>query len=310
MNVRDINLNLLRVFESTYRCGGMTHAAAELFTTQSAVSQSIKQLELSLDCPLFDRLGRKLVATEQGKQLYQYCVPLLEQLEEQLGEFLTVKKQVAGLVTLGVPIEYGNNVVLPELSFLGKKHPMLRFQIRYGHAHEMNRELLEGRLDFAIIDSFGMDRRIGQEALDVEHLALCAHQNYVDQKVSDMPSKRSDYFEFDYIDYVADAPVLRQWFEHHFKKAPPQLKIRATLMDVQGMARMIGLGLGLGVLPMHVVVRLRKQGEKMVIFNEKKRPLENQLSLAYLPDKTRSLAVEVAINHLLEKLPQRNLKRG
>ena len=40
-----VNLELYRVFYTVARCGSLTRAADELFISQPAVSQSIKQLE-------------------------------------------------------------------------------------------------------------------------------------------------------------------------------------------------------------------------------------------------------------------------
>ena len=57
------------------------------------------------------------------------------------------------------------------------------------------------------------------------------------------------YDKLDYVDYVKGAPVLKMWFEHHLGK-PFIPNIRAALMDVQGMTRIITSGLGAGVLPL------------------------------------------------------------
>ena len=43
-----VNLELYRVFYTVARCGSLTRAAEELYISQPAVSQSIKQLENQL----------------------------------------------------------------------------------------------------------------------------------------------------------------------------------------------------------------------------------------------------------------------
>ena len=60
-------LNWLRAFEVSARNLNFTHAADELFLTQGAVSQQIRQLESHLGVALFKRLARGLALTEEGQ---------------------------------------------------------------------------------------------------------------------------------------------------------------------------------------------------------------------------------------------------
>ena len=43
-----VNLDLYRVFYTVAKCGSLTRAAEELYISQPAVSQSVKQLENQL----------------------------------------------------------------------------------------------------------------------------------------------------------------------------------------------------------------------------------------------------------------------
>ncbi|WP_271193473.1 choline sulfate utilization transcriptional regulator [Pseudomonas turukhanskensis] len=62
-------LDLLRVFEAAARSLSFTSAAAELGTTQPAVSQQIKRLEKELAVRLFDRIHRGITLTDAGQVL-------------------------------------------------------------------------------------------------------------------------------------------------------------------------------------------------------------------------------------------------
>jgi len=62
-------LNALRTFEAAARHLSFTKAAEELFVTQAAVSHQIKSLEEHLGAPLFRRLNRRLVLTDEGQLL-------------------------------------------------------------------------------------------------------------------------------------------------------------------------------------------------------------------------------------------------
>ena len=71
------DLRLLRHFEAVYRLSSFSAAADELNLTHSALTKSIKQIELGWDVQLFHRTTRTVAATEAGKKLYPMAVELL-----------------------------------------------------------------------------------------------------------------------------------------------------------------------------------------------------------------------------------------
>jgi LysR family glycine cleavage system transcriptional activator len=62
-------LRSLRVLEAAVRHENYTHAGAELGLTHGAVSHQIHALEAALGVRLFERAGRRMRATDQGRQL-------------------------------------------------------------------------------------------------------------------------------------------------------------------------------------------------------------------------------------------------
>lgn len=67
-----VKLELYRVFQEVARMGNISAAAQNLYISQSAVSQSIKQLEEQLQVRLFSRSTRGVVLTSEGKMLLDY----------------------------------------------------------------------------------------------------------------------------------------------------------------------------------------------------------------------------------------------
>jgi DNA-binding transcriptional LysR family regulator len=63
----------LRVFEAVARLGGISRAAAELNTVQSAVTARIRQLEEELGTTLFERHSRGVTLTAAGRRLLPYA---------------------------------------------------------------------------------------------------------------------------------------------------------------------------------------------------------------------------------------------
>ncbi|MEG1874470.1 MAG: LysR family transcriptional regulator, partial [Angelakisella sp.] len=82
-----VKLELYRVFKEVADRGSVSGAAKSLYISQSAVSQTIHQLEQQLGVRLFTRGTRGVTLTGEGTLLYQYvgtAIGLLESGEQKL----------------------------------------------------------------------------------------------------------------------------------------------------------------------------------------------------------------------------------
>ena len=61
-----------------YRCGSMNKAAQNLFVSQSAVSNAIRELEEELGVTIFHRSNRGISLTEDGRELVTQITPIVE----------------------------------------------------------------------------------------------------------------------------------------------------------------------------------------------------------------------------------------
>ncbi len=97
-----VNLDLYRVFYTVAKCGSLTKAAEELYISQPAVSQSIKQLENQLGVSLFNRTHRGMELSAQGGKLIfkevESALKLLYEAENRIGE---MKASATGMIRIG-----------------------------------------------------------------------------------------------------------------------------------------------------------------------------------------------------------------
>lgn len=75
--MRNLDLDALQIFKAVADHGGVARAAAHLNRVQSNVSTRLKQLEATLETPLFRRQNRRLVLSEQGRVLLSYADRML-----------------------------------------------------------------------------------------------------------------------------------------------------------------------------------------------------------------------------------------
>lgn len=68
-----LNYHHLLYFWTVAREGSIARACERLHLAQPTVSAQIQSLERSLGCPLFDRVGRRLVLTDTGQVVFRYA---------------------------------------------------------------------------------------------------------------------------------------------------------------------------------------------------------------------------------------------
>ncbi len=117
--IKMVDLDLYRVFYTVAKCGSLTKAAEELYISQPAVSQAIKQLENQLGGKLFNRLSRGMELTETGgKQVYELVDQALKILSSAEDKF----KEIKGIATGTLRISASDTAVTHFLMRYIKKY--------------------------------------------------------------------------------------------------------------------------------------------------------------------------------------------
>ncbi|MGE6256407.1 LysR family transcriptional regulator [Heyndrickxia sporothermodurans] len=143
-----------------------TQTAKILNFAQSSVTAHIKALETELGKPLFERLGKRLILTEAGKQFKLYAEKLIT-LSNEAKLAVNGEEEHIGTLTIGAQesqCTYRLPTVLKEFK---TKFPKVKLVFKPAHSDEMAREqLVNGQLDAAFI----MDVRNPEDTLKIEPL--------------------------------------------------------------------------------------------------------------------------------------------
>lgn len=96
-----MNLSQLRYFRKLAEVQHFTHAAEELFITQPALSNSIKQLENELGIPLFEQHGRNVRLTKYGKEFNEYISEGLDIIDKGIQIAKEHANNLSGTIDIG-----------------------------------------------------------------------------------------------------------------------------------------------------------------------------------------------------------------
>ncbi len=137
----------LEIFLQVYRLESITRAAESLHMTQPAVSVAIRELERHYGVVLFERLGRRLYVTDEGRALQARAVHIVEefrQMEQGMGR--------AGRLRVGASVTLGN-FLLPEAAKRWRaRYPHSPLQVTVANGRTLQQLLCDGQLDAAVIE--------------------------------------------------------------------------------------------------------------------------------------------------------------
>jgi DNA-binding transcriptional LysR family regulator len=123
------NLNDLQAFVTVAREGSFTRAAAQLGVSQSALSHTIRALEIRLGLRLLNRSTRSVSPTEAGERLLRTVGPRLAEIEAELAGLSELREKPAGTIRITASEHAANTVLWPRLSKLLADYPDIKVEI-------------------------------------------------------------------------------------------------------------------------------------------------------------------------------------
>ncbi|MFD0668889.1 LysR family transcriptional regulator [Ramlibacter sp. MAHUQ-53] len=150
MHIKDIDLNLLRLFDAVHRCGSVSRAAEQLDLTQPAASQGLTRLRGLLQDPLFTRAPGGVKPTPRAERLAEPVRQALATLQAALGEadgFDPLRSRRTFELHMS---DIGESRFMPPLvAALREQAPGVRVEARPWPRQALAEALHTGRVDFA-----------------------------------------------------------------------------------------------------------------------------------------------------------------
>lgn len=149
-----MEIHHLKIFVFVYKHKSFTKASQELHISQPTISEHIKNLEKSLGCQLFDRLGRSILATTEADILYPRALKILDDLDKLQDDLTSTGEQVTGNITIGASTIPGT-YILPALAVgFKKEHPDISFEIQIGDTERITELVLNHELLCGIVGAY------------------------------------------------------------------------------------------------------------------------------------------------------------
>ena len=123
------NFDDLAAFAAVVRVRSFTKAAAQLGVTQSALSQTVRNLERRLDLKLLNRTTRSVAPTDAGEQLFRTVEPRLSEIEAELAVLGEMRGKPVGTVRITATEHAVRTLIWPRLLPWLPRYPDINIEI-------------------------------------------------------------------------------------------------------------------------------------------------------------------------------------
>ena len=156
-----MNYNYLRYFSILAQLEHYTLAAARLGISQPSLSSAIHHLETELgDVQLFEKVGRNIRLTEEGRYYQKKVDAALEELNSAAATLRDSKVSAPVVIRLGLVSGALDGTVAREISRYIAQNERVRFRITESSADDLMDMVRQEKLDMAIVDTTNRDRSL------------------------------------------------------------------------------------------------------------------------------------------------------
>ncbi|MGQ9370666.1 LysR family transcriptional regulator [Azospirillum sp. ST 5-10] len=150
MSLRHATVRQLQIFVEAARTLSFARVADRLGLTPAAISFQIRQIEGLSGFALFERVGRRVVLTDAGRELLACAEVVLESLEAADQRMAALKGLSHGHVTIGL-VTTATYLAPHLLSRFQAEHPAVTVTLKDGNRRRILEALTGGEIDLAIM---------------------------------------------------------------------------------------------------------------------------------------------------------------
>ena len=280
-----MDISHLEVFLTVARERRFSRAAEKLYRTQSAVSQSIRKLELEIGEPLFDRSSRDGVLTDAGRVLQEYAeklVNLRQDAQEALVELRQLQK--GKLVIAGN--EFTVLYLLPVLAEFRRLHPAIRIVVHRSLGSHIPDDVLKHDSELGVLSYDPQEQQLKSIIVYLDELAFVVPPGHPLASAREVSVKQLGAESF--VAHIVTSPYRDKVIEA-FRRHKTPLHMEVELPTLQAIKRFVAMGNGVALVPEISVENELVRGE-LVRIPVRDLHFQRKLRLVYRRDSALSHA--------------------
>lgn len=255
-----VNLELYKVFYAVGKCGSLTKAAQELYISQPAVSQAIKQLENQLGVSLFNRTHRGMeLSAAGGKLIYKKVEQALMLIEDAENGLAELKNTATGTIRIGATDSIFSHILADKIALFNEKFPSVKFELISSTSPDTINQLKEGKCDIAFVNLPVEDKDV-HFFEPVCHLSdvFVAGKKFASLKGEVIPLKKLQEYP---LLMIEENTVARSAFSKFTDSLGVKLNPDIEVANWDLMLKLAAKGMGVGCVPREYCLEELASGE-------------------------------------------------
>ncbi len=290
-----IETSSLQVLIALSHNENISKAAEELNVTQSAVSQALKNLEGKVGFPIVARQGKSVALTENGMRLAKVAKQYFKRIEETIEQIHLENNEIKGKVHVGSLYGLGKTWLSSRMLDFLESYPELEVRLSMDFPENIIKKFEQHEIDCLIMPEHLVPAFAEKKDLHDEHTTLVFSSKFDITSKTDLKEILSHQIIF----YENNDPNFYRWCREKFGVVPRNIKPRLVVNSFGQMLQAVNEGLGIAVVPTHVLKRshlkdkVRTAGKEFEVYS-------NKVSFAFHPDEAQSYKIKELYKFLLE----------
>ncbi|NPD47767.1 MULTISPECIES: LysR family transcriptional regulator [unclassified Lentimicrobium] len=296
-----VNLEWYRTYKAIYDKGTLTAAAEALFISQPGVSLHLSSLENHVGTKLFDRVAKKMVATEQGKVLYNALYEPLLKLEEIEKRFQKSTELEVPTINIGMCFETFQHILERHLH-------TLNFNIISSFSDYQNllKDLEKGFMDVVITPKKIDIKGIVYEPIASETIVLIGSAD-IDKVVFTNEIKKRSIVDLKlflrekkWYGASSDNEHTKRFWQANFNSLP-DFRANYIVPNFKSIINSLSYGSGLAIVP-DFLCQKEIENNKLQLLWKGNSPIVNKLYFAYRKNSIYKKQLDKILNIFKEEM--------
>ena len=224
-----------------------SRTAEKHFLSQSAISQQLAQLELSLKCQLINRKKRPIEVTAHGQLLYQAARDILCRYDQFNSDMNDLNNSMVSRINVGAIFSIGMHTLPHYVKQFMVKYPKVHVHIEYLDAASIYERILTGKIDVGFVAIPKRDKRFLVYDFASEPLVLvCSVKHKLSNQ--DVISIHQVHYER-FIGFDKDVPT-RSWIDNLLQTYNVSVTPVMEFDNIETVKRAVEINSGVSILPM------------------------------------------------------------
>lgn len=147
-----LNLHFVRVFTAVAEAQSFSKAAEQLYMSQPAVSQAVRELEGQVGLVLLDRTARPIAPTEAGAVLLAHARRLFADERAAERALDQLRGLGAGSLAIGASSTIGIYLLPPVIAGFHRRYPAVKLLLDIGNTQQIVERLRTATIDIAFVE--------------------------------------------------------------------------------------------------------------------------------------------------------------